>query len=64
MDSSLKRELSYCISELDAIARELYAVSDDIRGCISGMNTKRYTNALDSSASKYKKAANNLRRIK
>ena len=64
MNSSLRRELNSCINELNSIVRELNSVSNEISSCISGMNTRKYTQALENSATKYKKAANKLSRIK
>ncbi len=64
MNASLKRELNSCINELNSIVRELNSVSGEINNCISGMNTRKYTRALESSATKYKKAANKLSRIR
>lgn len=64
MNSSLRREINSCINELNSIVRELNNVSNEINGCISGLNTKKYTQALENSAAKYKKAANKLGMIK
>lgn len=64
MDRALKNELNSCIAELQSIVRQLYAVSGDITDSISGMNTRKFTNALEKSADKYQKAANKLKRIK
>lgn len=64
MNSSLKREINSCINELNSIVRELNSVSSEIKNCIGGMNTGKYTMALENSASKYKKAANKLSRVK
>lgn len=64
MNSSLRKELNSCITELNSIVRELNSVSGEIKGCISGMNTNKYTRALENSATKYKKAVTKLSRIR
>ncbi len=64
MDRSLRNELNSCVTELQAIVRQLYAVSSDITDSISGMNTRKFTNGLERSADKYQKAANKLKKIK
>ena len=64
MDSSLRNEINYCISELNSIVRQLNGVASDITQNISGVNTRKYTRSLENSASKYQKAANKLRKIK
>ncbi len=64
MDRSLRRELDYCINELNAIVRQLYEASDDVAESITGMNTKKYTKSIDKAADKYKKAANKLKKIR
>jgi len=64
MNAATKRELDSCIAELNSIVRGLNAVSDEIKGSISGMNTNKFTNALKTSASKYSKAAGKLGKIK
>lgn len=57
-------EIIDCISELESIVNQLYAVSDDIEKSVKGMNTYKYRRALEKSAEKYKRAANKLKKIK
>lgn len=64
MERSLRNELDSCISELRSIVRQLNGVSADIKDSISGMNTNKFTNSLEKSAGKYKKAADKLSKIK
>ncbi len=64
MDRSLRRELDYCINEINTIVSQLYGVSDDVADSISGMNVKKYTNSIDKAAEKYKKAATKLKKIR
>jgi len=64
MDSSLKWELSNCISRLKTLANELEHAADEVQASIQGMSTRKYTNTLYSCAKKYRKAAQRLERIK
>lgn len=64
MDRSLRNEINGCITELNAIIRQLNSISNDVTNNISGMNTAKYTRGLEKSAEKYQKAANKLSKIK
>lgn len=64
MDASLRREIDSCIRELRELSRQLDTISDDVTKSIKGINTKKYTNAIQSSAKKYRRAADKLSKIK
>ena len=64
MNSSLRYEIDECINEINSIVRQLRQVANDIEQNISGMNTGKYTRGLETSADKYKKAADKLRKIR
>lgn len=63
MDDTLRRELSSCIQELYRISDALDEAAAEVRGSITGMNTRPYTKALNDCASRYRSAARNLSRI-
>lgn len=64
MDSSLRAEIDSCIRELDSIARKLDSIAYDVQKAMIGMNTYQYIYKLENCASKYRAAANKLRKIR
>ena len=61
---SVKSEVNACIRELRAIANELEDAAEQVEKSIQGMNTRKYTNDLYRCAEKYRRAANQLERIR
>ncbi len=64
MDASLRRELDYCINELNSIVRQLNSVSADVSGSIQGLDTRKYVRTLEDTAEKYNKAVKKLNKIR
>ena len=64
MDSNTRRRVNSCISEIEAIIRDIRKVSVDVSQNAKGIDTSRFQRELDSTIRKYEKAANNLRRLR
>lgn len=64
MDATVSSEVYGCIRELYSIANELEEAADEVKESIQGMNTSKYTKELYACAQKYRRAAQNLERLR
>lgn len=63
MEASVKNEINSCIAELRSIAQALDEAASQVTSSVSGMSTRKYTDALQAYAENYRKAANKLSNI-
>lgn len=64
MKFDLQYDILDCITELNRIAEELKAAALDIQRSIVGIDTQKTVKGLNDAADKYKRAAENLRKIR
>lgn len=64
MNQTTRRQINYCISEVESIVRELRRISEEVPDYAKGINTNQFQQDLNQSARRYEKAAGQLRKLK